>query len=150
MPRSRYKVKCLKDGQIFDSVQELCKHYGMTYDQVYYRLDNPKDYNDGFNFVRIYDNTEALKSVEAIDSSKFVEKYGDKTVPVPGYEDHYTISTRGVITNVRSHNRVLPIKTIKTVKHKVILNKEGTTMQTHDVINLMKKAFGDPNEESQD
>ena len=80
------------------------------------------------------------------DVRKFVEKYGENTVPIPGYEERYTISTRGVITDIGSRNkgRVLPVKTQITVKHRTALHKGGTTMQTHDVINLMKKAFGDP------
>lgn len=142
--KPRYRIKCLKDGKIFETMDELCEYYHRTKDSVQYRLDVIKDYKDGYNFVRIFDNEEALKSVEAIDSSKFVEKYGDKTVPIPGYEGHYTISTRGVITNVQNHDRIIPIKTTVTVKHKAVLHKGGSTMQTHDVINLMKSAFGDP------
>lgn len=147
MSRPKYRIKCLKDEKIFDSIDELCKYYKMTYDQVAYRLDKVKDYKDGMNFVRIVDNTEALQSVKAVDSRKFVEKYGDKTVPLPGYEDRYTISTSGVITDIKRYNRVIPVKTVITKKQNVILNKGGTTMQTHSIINLMKKAFGDPESE---
>lgn len=145
--RAKYKIKSLKDGKIFDTLDELCEYYGRTRDSVQYRLDKPDNYQDGYNFERVYDNSAALQSTKAVDTRKFVEKYGEKTVPIPGYEDHYTISTRGVITDIRSHNRILPIKTTVTVKHKVILHKQKTTMQTHDVINLLKKSFGDPDAE---
>lgn len=143
-----YKIRCLKDGKVFDTIEELCNFYQMTYDQVAYRIDHIKDYKDGMNFERVIDNSEALKSVEAVDSSAFVEKFGDKTVPLPGYEDKYTISTRGVITNIKQYGRVVPVKTEVTVKHKVILhkikdNKQQT--QIHSLTNLMKQAFGDPN-----
>lgn len=145
--RARYKIRCLKDGKVFDSVEELCKFYNMTYDQVYYRIDHIKDYKDGYNFERVVDNSEALKTVEAVDSSAFVEKYGDKTVDVPGYEGKYTISTKGVVTNTKVYDRVIPVKTEVTVKHKVILHSlDGKKTQTHSLINLMKKAFGDPYE----
>ena len=147
--RAYYRIKCLNDNMVFDDIHDLCKYYNMTYDQVAYRLDHVKDYKDGYNFVRIPDNEEALKSVEAVDSSKFVEKFGDKTVDIPGYEGKYTISTRGVVTNVKQFGRVIPVKTKVTTKHTVILhgvNNKNT--QTHSLINLMKKAFGDPDEET--
>lgn len=143
-----YKIRCLTDGKVFDNIDELCEFYNMTYDQVAYRLDHIKEYKDGMNFVRVIDNSEALKTVEAVDSSAFVEKFGDQTVPLPGYEDRYTISTRGVITNVKQYNRVVPVKTEVTVKHKVILHKvkDGKQQtQVHSLTNLMKEAFGDPN-----
>lgn len=146
--RRGYKIKCLKDGKIFDTIEELCTFYNMTYDQVAYRLDNIKEYKDGMNFERIIDNSEALKTVEAVDSSAFVDKFGDKTVPLPGYEDRYTISTKGVITNIKQYNKVIPVKTEVTVKHKVILHrvKDGKQQtQVHSLTNLMKEAFGDPN-----
>lgn len=143
--RSRYKIKCLRDDLVFDSVEDLCKHYGMTYDQVYYRIDHIKDYKDGLNFERIIDNTDALESVQAVDSQPFVDKYGDKTVPLPGYEDKYTISTKGVIRNIKSYNRVIPVKTTLVKKHTVILHtSDNKRTQTHSLVNLMKKAFGDP------
>jgi len=146
--KPRFKVRSVKDGRIFDSLEEVCKFYNMTYDQIAYRLDKPSNYHDGMNFERFYDNTEALKSVEAVDSSAFVEKYGDKTVPVPGYEGKYTISTKGVVTNIQNHNRILPVKTTVTVKHTVILHSlDKKQTQTHSLINLMKKAFGDPDAE---
>lgn len=143
--RRYYRIKCLKDGKVFESLDDVLKEYNMTYDQVAYRLDHVKDYKDGFNFIRIPKNEDALKSVEAVDSSVFVEKFGDKTVPVPGYEDHYTISTKGVITDIQGYGRVIPVKTQTIVRHKVILhNKHNNATQTHSLINLMKKAFGDP------
>lgn len=146
--RRNYKIRCLNDNQIFDTIEELCAHYNMTYDQVAYRLDHVKEYKDGMNFVRVVDNEEALKSVEAVDSTAFVEKFGDITVPLPGYEDKYTISTKGVITNIKQYGRVIPVKTEVIVKHKVILHKiqDGKQQtQIHSLTNLMKKAFGDPN-----
>lgn len=144
--QKRYKIKCVNDGKIFNTIDELCEYYGRTYDSVAYRLDHIADYKDGYNFVRVYDNEKALQSTKSIDCRAFVEKYGEKTVPVPGYDGRYTISTRGVIMDTKHGNRVLDIKTKVKVTHKVVLNKSGTTMQTHDVINLMKKAFGDPTE----
>lgn len=142
--RRNYKIKCLKDGKIFDTMEELCEYYDRSLDSVQYRLDKVKEYKDGYNFVRVVDNTEALKTVEAVDSQPFVDKFGDKTVPVPGYEDRYTISTRGVITNIHQYGTVVPVKTKVTVSNKVILHRDGGWTQTHDVENLMKKAFGDP------
>ena len=145
--RANYKIRSLIDGKIFDNIDELCKYYNMTYDQVAYRLDHIKEYKDGMNFERIFDNSEALQSVEAVDSSKFVEKYGEKEVPVPGYEDKYTISTRGVVKNKRNFDRVIPVKTTVKTKHTVILHSiDNKKTQTHDLKNLMKKAFGDPEE----
>lgn len=143
--RAAYKIQCLVDNKIFDNIEDLCKYYNMTFDQVAYRLDHIKDYKDGMNFIRLFDNSEALQSVKAVDSRKFVEKYGEKTVPLPGYEDKYTISTRGVITNIKDHDRVVPVKTKVDVKHKVILHtSDNKRTQTHDLKNLMKSAFGDP------
>lgn len=149
--RPKYKIRSLIDGKEFDCIQDVCEYYNMTYDQIAYRLDKISDYKDGMNFERFYDNTEALKSVEAIDSHLFTEKYGDKTVPIPGYEGKYTISTKGVIRNIQNHDRVIPITTQVTTKHKVILHSiDNKQTQTHSVINLMKKAFGDPEENETD
>ena len=146
--KANYKIRCLKDGKIFDNIDELCEYYGFTKDQVAYRIDHIKDYKDGYNYERVIDNTEALKTTENIDSAAFVEKFGDKTVPLPGYEGKYTISTKGVITNVKNYGTVVPVKTDIIVRNRVILhNLEGRT-QTHKVENLMKKAFGDPAEET--
>lgn len=148
MNRRKYKIKCLNDDKIFETIQDVCANYNMTYDQVAYRIDHVKEYKDGMNFVRVIDNTEALKTVEAVDSSAFVEKFGDKTVPVPGYEDRYTISTKGVITNLKQYNTVVPVKTEVITRHKVILHNtiDGKqTSQVHSLTNLMKAAFGDPN-----
>lgn len=145
--RRNYKIRCLNDDKVYDSIQDVCNAYSMTYDQVAYRIDHVKDYKDGMNFVRVIDNSEALKTVEAVDSSAFVDKFGDKTVPLPGYEDKYTISTKGVVTNVKQYGRVLPVKTEVTIKHKVILHKtvDGKQQsQVHSLTNLMKAAFGDP------
>ncbi len=129
---------------VFDSVDELCKYYGMTYDQVYYRIGHIKNYRDGLNFERIIDNTEAIESVKLVDSQPFVDKFGDKTVPIPGYEDKYTISTKGIIKNIKSYDRVIPVKTKIMKKHSVILHNSDNKTQTYSLINLMKKAFGDP------
>lgn len=142
----RYKIQCVNDGKIFDTMEDLCKYYDRTHDSVSYRLDNPSNYKDGLNFIRVWDDSDALASTRAIDTRAFVEKFGDQTVPVPGFENHYTISTQGVVTNILSHNRIMPVKTTVNTKHTVILQKEKTTMQTISVKNLMKKAFGDPGE----
>lgn len=145
--RRGYRIKCLNDDRIFEDIQELCNFYGMTYDQVAYRLDHVKEYKDGMNFVRVIDNEDALESIKAVDTSSFTSKFGDRTVPLPGYEDKYTISTNGVITNIKQYNKVVPVKTETIVKHKVILHKvkDGKQQtQTHSLINLMKEAFGDP------
>ena len=145
--RADYKIQCVNDGRIFDTIDDLCEFYHRSYDSVAYRLDHVKDYQDGYNFVRVYDDTEAVQSAKAIDTRAFEAKYGDKTVPIPGYENKYTISTNGVIRDITKKGKAVKIKTNVTVKHKVVLHKGGTTMQTHDVINLMKKAFGDPDAE---
>ena len=115
----------------------------MTKFQISYRLDTIKDYKDGMNFIRLRNDEEALKTVENVDSKEYVDKFGDKTVPVPGYEDHYTISTKGVVTNIKSKpHRVLPVKTRVVVKNTVILHSENKT-QVHSVEGLLKRAFGD-------
>lgn len=143
--RVTYKIQCTTDGKIFDTMQELCEYYHMTKDQVSYRLDKPSNYHDGMNFNRIPDDTEALKSVEAVDTKAYEEKFGDKTVPLPGYEGLYTISTKGVITRVKGVcPHVVPVKTTVTVKNTVILHNDYKT-QTHSVQGLLKRAFGDVN-----
>ena len=143
----KYKIRCLKDGKIFEDIHELCTFYGFTIDQVNYRLDDGKEHKDGYSYERVweFDNTEAIESTKAVDSKKYVEKYGDKTVPVPGYEDYYTISTSGVITNTKTApGEVLKVKTKVTVKNTVILHREHGWTQVHNVENLLEKAFGDP------
>lgn len=143
-----YKIKCLTDGNIFNNLKECCAYYNMTKDQVSYRLDVVKDYKDDMNFIRLRNDEEALKTVENVDSKEYVEKFGDRTVPIPGYEDRYTISTKGVITNIKSKpHRVLPVKTKVVVKNTVILHNENKT-QVHSVEGLLKKAFGDLKENS--
>lgn len=147
---TNYKIKCLKDDRIFDTLQEVCQFYNMTKDQISYRLDVVKNYKDGMNFVRVSNNDEAIKTTENVDSAKYVEKFGDKTVPVPGYEGHYTISTKGVVTNIKSKPpRVLSVKTTIKVKNTVILHGENKT-QTHYVEGLLKKAFGEVEEKNED
>lgn len=141
--RANYKIKCVNDDRVFDTLQDACNYYNMTKDQINYRLDVIKDYHDGMNFVRIPDDEEALKTVEAVDSQKYVDKFGDKTVPIPGYEDRYTISTKGVVTNIKATCPwVLPVKTKVTVKNTVILHTDYKT-QTHSVEGLLKRAFGE-------
>ncbi len=141
--KAEYKIKCCNDGLVFDTIDELCTHYGLTYDQVAYRLDKGNIYQDGRYYERVYDNTEALESTKTVDSKPFVDKYGDKEVPVPGYEDRYTISTSGVIRDMKHGGKVMKIKSKTIVKNKVILYKPNQP-QVHDVENLLKKAFGDP------
>lgn len=147
--RAEYKIKCLKDGRIFNNIQEVCEAYGFTKDQVNYRLDDGLEHKDGYSYERVWDwsenNAEAIESTKAVDSKKYVAKYGDKTVPLPGYEDYYTISTSGVITDIQNHGKILKIKSKVTVKNTVILHKRGTQWsQVHNVENLLSKAFGDP------
>ena len=148
--KAKYKIKCLKDGKVFNNIDEVIAHYGLTADQVLYRLDDGLQHKDGYSWERVWewDNTEAIESTKAVDSKAFVEKFGDKTVPLPGYEDRYTISTSGVITNTKSApGEVLKVKTKVTVKNTVILHKDGGWSQVHNVENLLKKAFGDPEKE---
>lgn len=153
--RAEYKIKCLKDGKIFNNLREVCEFYGFTKDQVQYRLDDGLQHKDGYSYVRVWDwsknNAEAIETTKSVDSRKYVEKYGDKTVPLPGYEDFYTISTSGVITDIQNHDKVLKIKTKVTVKNTVILHKRGTQWtQVHNVENLLAKAFGDPEKEAKE
>lgn len=141
--RLNYKIQCVNDGKLFDTVSDVCEYYKMTIDQVSYRIDHVKEYHDGMNFIRVPDDEAALKTVEAVRSEKYVEKFGDKTVPVPGYEDRYTISTKGVVTNIKAKCPwVLPVKTQVTVKNTVILHNDYKT-QTHSVEGLLKRAFGE-------
>jgi len=144
--QARYKIKCLKDGLVFNTIDELCKHYGFSKDQVMYRLDDGREHKDGYSYERVweFDNTEALETVKNVDSAKYVEKFGDKTVPLPGYEDRYTISTSGVITNIKTApGEVLKVKTKKVVKNTVVLHKDHGWTQVHNVENLLESAFGD-------
>ena len=148
--KSKYKIKCLRDGKIFDTMEEACAFYGKTKDAIAWRLSDGVDHKDGWNWERVIDNTEALESVKAVQSQPFVEKFGDKTVPLPGYEDKYTISTSGVITSILKHNagKVCKVKSQVKVKNTVILHR-GNITQVHNVENLLKKAFGDPEAEDQ-
>lgn len=142
-----YKIKCLKDGKVFDTMAEACAYYGKSKDAIQWRLSDGIDHPDGWNWEKVWDNTEALETTKAVKSQPFVDKFGDKTVPVPGYEDRYTISTRGVITKIANKSQeVLKVKTQVYVKNTVILHGEGGWSQVHNVENLMKKAFGDPEE----
>ena len=142
---ANYKIKCLKDGRVFDTIEEAGAFYGKSRDAIQWRLSDGVNHKDGWNWEKVWDNTEALKTVEAVDSKPFVDKFGDKTIPLPGYEDRYTISTRGVITKIANKSQeVVKVKTKVTVKNTVILHGDGGWSQTHNVENLMKKAFGDP------
>ena len=140
---ANYRIQCVTDGKVFSNIKECCEYYNMTKDQISYRLDNVKNYKDGMNFIRLRNDEEALKTVEAVNSAVYVEKFGDVTVPIPGYEDRYSISTKGVITNIKSKPpRVIAVKTKVVVKNTVILHNDYKT-QTHSVEGLLKRAFGE-------
>ena len=60
MNRRKYKIKCLNDDKIFETIQDVCANYNMTYDQVAYRIDHVKEYKDGMNFVRVIEDRKSV------------------------------------------------------------------------------------------
>lgn len=153
---ANYKIQCVNDGKVFNNIYEVCDYYKMTKDQVAYRLDVVKEYHDGMNFIRIpneEDDKEAMESIKSVNCQQYIDKFGDKTVPIPGYEGIYTISTNGLITNVKSKpRRYVKVKSKVTVKNTVILHNgdRNYTTQVHSVEGLLKKAFGDVEENNED